>query len=156
LPLFRAYKALITLAIYFSNSYSGFNTAMIIFLFLGFIIITLIMLAAGFVLKWLSNLVSPSIASITGRNVISVERYVQTAMLLAVTLVLLFSSQKSCSYGESFHQSGERVVSVQELAYVGLGWILLIIAVSCLGVTIWRLKIAVYGPKPKDKTRKVF
>lgn len=109
---------------------------MIIFLFLGFVIIGLVMIAAGFILKWISGLISPAIASLIGREVVRVERFVQTAILLTATLILFFSSQKSCSYGYSFHQEGQRIVSPEELGYIGLGWILLIIAIICLGATL--------------------
>jgi hypothetical protein len=127
---------------------------MIIFAFLGFLIFGLIAIAAGFVLKWISSLISPFLASFTGKDQTRIESWVQTSILFSVTLVLLFFSQKSCSYGKSIHNELQPVVSPEELAYISLGWILLATAVICSGIALWRIKIAIYGHKPK--TRKVF
>lgn len=129
---------------------------MIIFAFLAFLIFGFAAIAGGLVLNWLSSLISPRLAAITGVDDARTERFVKTAMLFVVTLGLLFSSQKSCSYGNSFHQEGQKVVSIEEIGYIALGWFLLITAVICLGVTAWLLKIALYGSKPKAKVRKVF
>ncbi len=127
---------------------------MIIFAFLAFLIFGLIAIAGGFVLKWLSSLLSPRISAITGREEAKVELFVQTALLFIVTSALLFLSHRSCSYGNSFRQEGQKVVSVEEIAYMSLGWVLLVMAIVCFGIIIWRLKITIYGRKPK--TKKVF
>jgi hypothetical protein len=127
---------------------------MIIFAFLAFLIIGLIAIAAGFVLNWLSGLISPFIASLTGKDEPLIKSYVQTAMLFVVALTSVFLSQGSCSYGNTFHREDQKVVSLEEITYIGLGWVLMIIAIICFGVAVWRLKIAIYGSK--EKVKKVF
>lgn len=128
----------------------------ILFALAAFLILGLTAIVGSYLLKWLSGLVSPPLASMFGKEEARIKGFVQTAILFVFTLLLVFCSQKSCSRGQTINEVFGRAEGFEKIAFLALGWLLLITAVICFGVTIRRFRSALAGDKPKVKARKVF
>ena len=130
---------------------------MIIFIALGaFLILGLTAVLGGYLVKGLSALISQPLASLLGKDESDIRSFVQTGILLVLTLLITFFSQRSCSRGWLMDEAFGDSTSFEGVSFVVLGWFLLATALICFGITIWRFKLALDGDKPKVKTRKVF